>query len=198
VAKHATTRVRRQRGTDPIRNDLQRQQPPRIRQEETKDVSTTWPATKENKLSKQTSFLESFYQRYLEKNQDKILRLWEGLTRKPDRGGIGFNEAEAIKNEARNDLLKQLFELDPGYKQHHASMIGWSLFRIQGEINTVREWQGILRMREEAEDEDLLKEWQQETQEWLAECDQKEAETKLSNELGTEQKSKIRWASFQN
>ena len=62
-----------------------------------------------------TSFIDKFYQRYLENSENRIIRVWEGIIKKRDRTGVGYNRAELAKNEAIRPLLNELCQLDKSY-----------------------------------------------------------------------------------
>ncbi|CAF1074101.1 unnamed protein product [Brachionus calyciflorus] len=95
--------------------------------------------------------------RYLEKTENKVIRVWEGIIKKKDRAGVGYNRAELAKNEARRLLLDELCQLDKSYKSYRSNMIDWSLFRIQEEIESAKKRNE--RKREHDEDEWFKDEW---------------------------------------
>jgi hypothetical protein len=141
--------------------------PPSVREvDNEEDVQFTCTTTTE---PPQVKFMNDFYRRYLDKTEGKVIKLWEHVERKPDRFGIGYKEAMAAKEQARQDLISQLCEIEPGYEMHKASMIGWPLFKLHSEIA-------------------MVEKWQRETEEWSSECEQ--AEVRRRSELSAEQKSR--------
>jgi hypothetical protein len=53
--------------------------------EEEENASTIQLVVTVIRLTSQTTFIESYYERYMESTKGQILRLWEGSTNTPER-----------------------------------------------------------------------------------------------------------------
>ena len=106
---------------------------------------------------KNLAFLDKFYKNYIEKQSNNIVRIWEDVREKQDRYGVGYNEAEIAKNQARNEMLDELCGFDPSYNLYRSQMIDWPLFQIETEYWKAYNWHFNNRRRELNESSD--EEW---------------------------------------